>query len=236
VGALLQQLRATDRNFDPSELDAARGDKAWRADRYQRQLGREPSGDPVHGGPWSIASELSVSYAFVDPSIVRAIYDPSEPLELRTLLLEVQFWGLRIYVGVRVGAVYDVQRTERGRPVRVRGWGYDTLAGHFEQGRICYEVCKRLDTGAVDFRIEALSRRADPANLLVAAGFILFGRRKQTEFARTACERMARLTLSQARNVAHSGVAGDDLVVGPDSEKETGPQRLSRRLGGSSPK
>jgi hypothetical protein len=70
----------------------------------------------------------------------------------------------------------------------------------------------------------------------VAAGFILFGRRKQTEFARTACERMARLTLSQARNVAHSGVAGDDLVVGPDPEKETGPQRLSRRLGGRSPK
>jgi uncharacterized protein (UPF0548 family) len=192
--ALLLRLRRTDLNFDPADLDTARRGRRWRVDRYCRELAAESAGDPVPGGPWSIASDLSTSYAFVDPLIVRSFYDPSEPLEDRTLLLEVHFWGFRIYVGVRVGAVYDVTRGEGDARERVRGWSYDTLEGHFEQGRICYEVSKRLDTGRVEFRIEALSRRADPGNLLVAAGFILFGRRKQAEFARSACERMAQLT------------------------------------------
>jgi hypothetical protein len=48
---------------------------------------------------------------------------------------------------VRVGTVYDVTRWEGGAGERVRGWGYDTLEGHFEQDRICCEVSKRLDTG-----------------------------------------------------------------------------------------
>ena len=85
-------------------------------------------------------------------------------------------------------------RGELDATERVRGWGYDTLEGHFEKGRIRYEVVKRLDTGRVEFRIDAQSRRTNSGNLLVDAGFILFGRRKQVEFARNGCERMARLT------------------------------------------
>ena len=62
-----------------------------------------------------------------------------------------------------------------------------------------------FDTGQVEFRINALSRRADPGNLLVAAGFVLFGRQKQTKFARTACERMAQLTRAQLAEKRDSG-------------------------------
>ena len=36
-----------------------------------------------------------------------------------------------------------------------------------------------------------------PVISLLAAGFFLFGRQKQTKFARTACERMAQLTRAQ---------------------------------------
>jgi uncharacterized protein (UPF0548 family) len=211
--ALLVRLRRTNLNFDRADLAAARGKRHWRVDRYRRELPAEPAGDPVPGGAWSIACDLSTSYGFVDPSIIRSFYDPSEPLEDRTLLLEVHFWGLRIYVGVRVGAVYDMTRGEGVARERVRGWSYDTLEGHFEQGRICYEVSKRLDTGRVEFRIDALSRRADPGNVLVAVGFVLFGRRKQTEFARTACARMAELT--RARLGANNGTRpGGDMTQG----------------------
>ena len=232
AGALLLRFRETDLNFDPADLDARPRQRRWRVDRYRRELGAEPAGDPVPGGPWSIACDVSMSYSFVDPSIIRSSYDPSEPLENRTLLLEVHFWGLRIYVGVRVSAVYDEIRREAGARERVRGWCYDTLEGHFEQGRICYEVAKRLDTGRVEFRIDAVSRRADPGNLLVAAGFLLFGRRKQTEFAHTACDRLDQLTRARldGNRKTPSRAAEDHVVVGPDPDRETGPQRVARRL------
>jgi uncharacterized protein (UPF0548 family) len=232
AGGLLVRLRETGRNFDPSDLDAPPRQRHWRVDRYRRELAAEPAGDPVAGGPWSVACEVSASYSFVDPSIVRSLYDSSEPLETRTLLLEVHFWGLRIYVGVRVSAVYDEIRGEGGARERVQGWCYETLEGHFEQGRICYEVSKKLDTGLVEFHIDAVSRRADPGNLLVAAGFLLFGRRKQMEFAHTACDRMAQLVHARldGKRKTSTQAAEDHIVVRPDPDKETGPQRAARGL------
>jgi hypothetical protein len=216
AGALLNRLRRTELNFDLADLDAARREHYWRVDRYRRELAAEPVGEPVAGGAWSIACDLSASYGFVDPSLIRSFYDPCDPLEDRTLLLEVHFCGLRIYVGVRVGEVYDMIRREGGTRQRVRGWSYDTLEGHFEQGRICDEVSKNLDTGLIEFRIDALSRRADPGNLLVAVGFVLFGRRKQTQFARTACERMAQLTRArlEGNKLTLSWGVGDDIPEG----------------------
>ena len=204
---LLRHFREVDRNFEPRELEVAQPELIWRVDHYRREIGVEAPGDPLPNGPWAIACDLSRSYAFVDPSIVRAFFEPSEPLENRTLLLEVHFWGLRIYVGVRVGVVYDETRGEGAARQRVRGWCYDTLEGHFEQGRICYEVAKRLDTGQVEFRIDALSRRADPGNLLIAGGFVLFGRRKQTQFARNGLERMAGLTRARLGETTRSGAS-----------------------------
>jgi uncharacterized protein (UPF0548 family) len=191
---LLDRLRKAGRNFDPQDLDVAEQGRVWHVDHYRCELPSEPPGEPLPVGPWATACALSTGYEFVDPSIVRAFFDPSEPFEHRTLLLKVHFWGLRIYVGVRVGETYDVTRGAPEAPERVRGWGYDTLDGHFEKGRIRYEVVKRLDTGRVEFRIDARSRRANSGNLLVDAGFLLFGRRKQIEFARNGCARMARLT------------------------------------------
>jgi len=57
-----------------------------------------------------------------------------------------------------------------------------------------YSVWKWLDTGEVEFRIDSYSRPAAIPNPVVRLGFRLFGRRKQLEFARNACARMARLT------------------------------------------
>jgi hypothetical protein len=67
-----------------------------------------------------------------------------------------------------------------------------------------YEVWKWLDTGEVEFRITAVSRRAHIRNPLVRLGFRLFGRREQLRFYRHACAEMARLTALEAGPAAHA--------------------------------
>jgi uncharacterized protein (UPF0548 family) len=190
----LADLRAKHWNFDPRTTAEPTTQNGWHIDNHASELPPERPGPPVRGGSWEIARELSIGYKFVDPKIVRAFFDQEEPLEGRTLLLEVHFLGLRIYVGVRVGTVFDGLVTRNGQNVRIFAWNYQTLQGHFEMGRISYEVWKWIQTGRIEFRITAFSRRADPENLLVRIGFLLFGRKRQMQFGRKACDRMAELT------------------------------------------
>jgi uncharacterized protein (UPF0548 family) len=147
-------------------------------------------------------------YQVADPSIVRAFYDESEPLEGRTMLLELRFWRLRFPVGVRVGEAYDEHRDVAGRPARVSGWNYRTLEGHLEIGQMAWEVWKWEDTGEVEFRIHAFSRAAPTDSVLVRIGLRLFSRREQLRFYRHACARMLSLTtgaLSSALDATPSG-------------------------------
>jgi uncharacterized protein (UPF0548 family) len=132
-------------------------------------------------------------YEFADPRIVRAVYNPGDPLEGRDMLLEVRFWGLRFRFGVRVSGVIDELRRVEERDVRVWGWSYGTLQGHLETGQMDYEVRKWLDSGAVEFRIHVVSRSSGISNPIIRLGFRVFGRREQVRFAERACERMARL-------------------------------------------
>jgi uncharacterized protein (UPF0548 family) len=192
--AELAHLRPKHWNFDPRTPAEHTTQNGWHIDNYVSELPPEPPGLPVRGGSWEIARELSMGYKFVDPRIVRAFFDHEEPLEGRTLLLEVHFLGLRIYAGVRVGTVFDGLVTHNGQDIRIFSWNYQTLQGHFEMGRICFEVWKWIQTGRIEFRISAFSRRADPENLLVRIGFLLFGRKRQMQFGRKACDRMAVLT------------------------------------------
>jgi uncharacterized protein (UPF0548 family) len=167
-------------------------------------LPREWPGPPVEGGTWEVARRLMLEYQMADPARVRTTYRPGAALAGRDMLLTVRFAGLRLRAGVRVGEVYDEFRSVDRREARVFGWDYATLEGHFEAGRMDYEVRKWLDTGEVDFRIHAYSRTAHIANPVVRLGFRLFGRKKQTQFARHACERMRRLT---ERELARHGQA-----------------------------
>jgi uncharacterized protein (UPF0548 family) len=182
-------------NFDPADVRAGHG--GWHFDDMTEALPHEPSGDPVEGGSWKVARQLMLDYQVADPDRVRATYRTGAPLAGRDMLLQIRFAGLSFYVGVRVGDVYEENRVVDGRQARVFGWDYRTLDGHFEQGQMHYEVWKWLDTGAVEFRLHAVSRRAETGPTLLRLGFRLVGRQRQLDFYRQACRRMRRLTESE---------------------------------------
>lgn len=225
----LARLRSKSLNFDPKRRHEYTKKNGWHIDDYAVQLPSEPRGSPISNGPWEIARKLSTTYRFVDPAVLRAFYDPGHELSHRTMLLEVHFWGLRIYTGVRVGDVFDGVIEQEGRPVRAHIWSYRTLENHFEMGEISYETRKWLDSGDVDFRIHAYSRRADPKNVLVRIGFWLFGRTKQIQFANKACRRMLLLTMqSLADGEDADRVVAENPAARPDSRRTTAVQRARR--------
>ena len=229
----LARMRTKDLNFEPDRDGPFTPQNGWRIDHYRRQLPLEAPGAPTSGGSWEVATELSEAYEFVDPILVCAFYDPNEPLEGRTLLLRVHFWGLRIYAGVRVAAVSDEVRQIEGRQARVSSWNYRTLENHFEAGQIDYELWKWLDSGEVEFRIDAFSRPEWIPQPIVRWGFRLFGRGRQTRFARDACDRMEALTrarLQGAPAVPPARLIADDLAVSPQGCTETKVERLARNV------
>jgi uncharacterized protein (UPF0548 family) len=187
-------------NFDTEQIDDASPAGGWIVDDYHRPLPAEAPGDPEPSGSWATAVELMNAYAFADPKLIRAVYDPSAPLEGRDMLLEGRFLGLRFRFGCRVAGVADETRAIDGRAARVSGWSYRTLQGHLEMGQVDYEVRKWLDDGSVEFRVHVVSRTAHIPNPLIRLGFRLLGRRLQVRFARRACERMARLTAAALRS------------------------------------
>ena len=194
--ALLAELRRRRLNFDPERDRAPTPAQGWHVDDLRQVLPQEPPGPPRPGQSWEVARHLMRHYKVADPSIVRAFYDASEPLEGRTMLLELRFWRLRFPVGVRVGEAYDERREVAGRPARVSGWNYRTLEGHLEIGPMAWEVWKWEDTGAVEFHIHAFSRAAPTDSVLVRLGLRLFSRREQLRFYRHACARMRSLTIA----------------------------------------
>ncbi len=189
-------------NFDPAELADAGPGSGWNVDDYRRLLPSEPPGAPVAGASFEIARQLMSDYAFADPKIVRALYDPARGLANRNMLLQARFGPLRFLVGCRVGAIADETKTVDGRSLRIWGWSYATLEGHFERGQMDYAVWKWLDDGGVEFRIHVVSRPASVGNPLIRLGFRLVGRREQQRFARRACERMGELV---ERELARAG-------------------------------
>jgi len=198
----VEDLRSRGYNFDPRRLRELAAEEGWHHDDRRQALPPEPPGEPVPGGSFERARALMRDYAFAEGSAVRAIFEQDAPLEGRDMLLVARFVGFDFRLGVRVGEVVDEGREEDGRPVRVWGWSYRTLRGHLERGQMSYEVWKWLDTGAVEFRIAAVSHRARTGNPLVRLGFRLLGRREQLKFYRHTCMVMARRTAAAAAAAA----------------------------------
>jgi uncharacterized protein (UPF0548 family) len=227
VDRRVESLRELGPNFDPSARHTPA--EGWHVDDLRQALPPEPPGQPIEGGSWEIARRLMCGYEFADPSIVRAVYDPDEPLEGRAMLLELRFYGLRFRSGVRVSSVYDEERAEDGRAARVWGWAYQTLEGHLEMGQMDWQVWKWVDTGEVEFRIQAYSRASRERNALVRLGFRIFGRREQLAFLHSTMKRMRRLTEVALREGGGEPLrrAADELTARPGRRAKREHSRLA---------
>lgn len=189
----LDAARRAPENFDWDEASAASARRGWRRKERWQALPSEGPGEPVPGSSFEIACRLVRDYEFSDPALVRATFDPTEPLEGRVMLLVLRYSFLRFPVRVRVSRVIDEARTCPDGPARVWGWSYRTLEGHLEAGERSFEVWKRIETGEVFFRTHAVSRVAS-RNPIWRIAFRYLGRRRQATWERRICERMARLT------------------------------------------
>lgn len=193
----LAALEACRVNFDEATIEDRASEGGWHLDDMVERLPHEASGPPAEGESWQVARQIMDRYQLADPEVVTAAYDEAAPLPGRDMLLRIRFFGLRLRVGVRIGEVYEETRDVDGRQVHVFGWSYSTLEGHFEQGRMHYELWKWLGSGDVEFHLRAISRPARNGPLLPRLGFRLFGRSQQLRFYRQVCRRIRRLTEAQ---------------------------------------
>jgi uncharacterized protein (UPF0548 family) len=191
----LAELERKSLNFDPAALPVASPRSGWTVTDLCQPLPAEPPGMPVDDGSWQIARRLMSGYEFADPSIVRAYYDPAVPLERRNMLLKLQAAGIaHLFVGVRVGEVYEETREVGGRRARIWGWNYRTLEGHVEMGQMDWQVWKWLDDGRVEFRVHAVSRAAQTPNPIVRLAFHLLRGRERHAFLQSTKRRMRTFT------------------------------------------
>ena len=190
----LEAVRTAAVNFERGERHEVSEESGWHLDHHEIDLAPEPPGPPLEDGSWAVACDLARAYAFPDPDLITGIFSPDEPIAGRPMLLRARFLGFTFWFGVRLTEEVDTTRATDAGPVRVWGFGYYTLEGHFERGQITFEVRKELETGRVTFHIDAWSQPDRIRNPFYRIGFKLFGRRLQLRFARTALDRMQRLT------------------------------------------
>jgi uncharacterized protein (UPF0548 family) len=213
IAAAVDGLRHLSVNYDDADAPVAQQSGNWHIDNPWAPIGHEPAGPPVPGGAWEIACRLVRDYEFADPAIVRAVYRPTEELLGRDMLLEGRFLAFRFYLGVRVTEVVDETRDSQ----RVWGWGYQTLEGHLEQGKLAYEVVKDLQSGGVELQIRAYSRRAPIPNPILRSGFAVFGRRTQLRFYAGVGQRLRNTVQEILRGVPPPtpALTSDGLIVAP---------------------
>ena len=228
----LAELEQTPLNFDPADLA---GD-GWRATDVRQELRAEAPGPPVKDGTFRIAQRLMRGYEFADPSIVRAYYDPSVPMQGRTMLLELRALRVvRVRVGVRVGDVYERTVAREGREALVWGWNYRTLQGHVEMGEMDWQVWKWADSGAVEFRVHAISRTAPIRNPIIRVGFHLLRGHERSAFLESTRRRMRAFTdvaLDSERPGQAVRDAAAELTARPRSKEQPVYDELGRRAGG----
>ena len=178
-------------NYDFSRQNEYTSATGWRLDAYETDLPAEVPGPPLAAGSFAAAQDVLRRYAFPPPDLITGIFAPDGPLENRIMLLRAQFLFFKFYFGVRVSEVTDeAARDSPDGPERVWGYGYRTLEGHFERGQIDFTIHKNLTTGAVQFRIRAVSQLGQIRNPFYWVGFRLFGRMLQRKFARESLRRM----------------------------------------------
>ena len=192
--ARLAAYANTQVNYDYAAQTEYTSATGWRIDDYAVDLPAEAPGAPAPNGSFAAAQDVLRRYAFPPPNLITGYFDPDQPLEQRIMVLRAHFLVFNFYFGVRVADVVDAaNQPGPDGSERVWGYGYRTLEGHFERGQINFSVHKNITTGAVDFRIHAVSQPGQIRNPFYWVGFKVFGRMLQRRFSRQSLARMQRL-------------------------------------------
>lgn len=189
----LRRFETAKANFDLGILDDE--EKAaldgWHIDRHEQDLMPEGPGEPWENGSWAAAREVLAHYSFPPPDLITGLFVPGCEVDGRLMLLRGQFLGVKFWFGVRVCNLVDgLIVNEDGQEVRVWGYSYRTLEGHYEMGQIDFSVEKVLATGRVSFKIHAVSKTGRINNIFHRVGFALFGRYLQRRFATESMRRL----------------------------------------------
>ena len=95
---------------------------------------------------------------FPPPDLITGIFVFDAPLESRVMVLRAHFRAFNFYFSVKVSGVTDeATRAPSIGPERVWGYSYRTLEDHFGRGQIDFTIHKNIISGAVQFRIHAVS-------------------------------------------------------------------------------
>jgi hypothetical protein len=178
-------------DFHQSEFTSRLG---WKRDHYSAVIADEPPGPTLPDGPFARAREILRTYRFPPPSLIKGFFNPDLQLEGRNMLLRARFLGFTFYFGTRVNKVISETRFDSQRgPLVAWGYSYRTLQGHFEMGQIRFEVVKYLETGHIEFHINAYSKPGRIPQFWYRWGFRIFGRFLQKRFAHASISRMRRM-------------------------------------------
>ena len=200
----LAHLRAS----APADFDQMPEKDGWRRYGSEAVLTHEPPGPPLLDGAFERAWAAVERYAFSDPEIVTAHFEPGSPLLGRRLLLELKVLGLRYLVGIAIGQVREDVYPRR----TVRGFRIHTLAGHIEQGAEWFLLSKDHESGEIRFEIAARWRPGEFPTLWSRVGFAYLARRSQEQWHRRAHHRLQVLARDanelkdvRGRRLVHSG-------------------------------
>ncbi|HET9449601.1 MAG TPA: DUF1990 family protein, partial [Aggregicoccus sp.] len=216
---LLAHARTLGRNF-PEDAAQMTLEAGWSQVRSEARLGREPPGPPQPGGLFERARTVLETFDFSDPRIVRWHFSAEEPLQGRTVLLELRSLNqkLRYLCGARVGGT----RLEYGDTCSIYGFSFETLAGHIEAGREWFLLRKDHESGEVSFHIEAAWRPGQFPTWWSRVGFALVGRRYQRAWHRLTQLRLRELTRHRPELVGRPAATGQ-LEHSSGHELDLGP-------------
>ncbi|WNZ62531.1 DUF1990 family protein [Myxococcus sp. MxC21-1] len=188
----LARARTLARNF-PEVSGEMTLQGGWSQVHSESVLGRESPGRPVPGGLFERAQQVLETFDFSDPRIVAWHFSDEEPMQGRTVLLELRALGqqLRYLCGVRVGGT----REEHDEGCSVFGFSFETLHGHIEAGREWFLLKKEHESGEVRFHIEAAWRPGQFPNWWSRLGFAMVAPRYQRAWHRLTHVRVRELAL-----------------------------------------
>ncbi|WP_426756333.1 DUF1990 family protein [Myxococcus sp. Y35] len=201
----LAKARMLERNF-PEVSGEMTLEAGWSQVHSRSVLGHEAPGLPVPRGLFERARQVLETFDFSDPRIVAWHFSAKEPLQGRTVLLELRSLGqqLRYLCGVRVGDT----RQEHGEVCSVFGFSFETLNGHIEAGREWFLLRKDHKSGEVRFHIEAAWRPGQFPNWWSRLGFAMVAPRYQRAWHRLTHVRLRELVWKHPELVGQPAQSG----------------------------